>query len=69
MTTTASAWTAETGSLRPSLTVFSETRMLSALGNDLRVLYDDVTDASQPDHLMQLAALIDAHRESSGIDV
>jgi hypothetical protein len=50
-----------------SFTVFSETRMLSALGNDLRELYDDVTDTSQPDHLTRLAALIDARRDVSGV--
>ena len=52
-----------------TLTVFSESRMLSALGNDLRDLYDDVSETSQPDHLMQLAALIDARRDVSGVVV
>lgn len=46
----------------PSFTVFSGRRMLSAIGNDLRHLYDDSEDMAQPDDLLRLARLIDAKR-------
>ena len=48
-----------------SLTTFPEEMMLSVIGHDLRHLYDEVTDAAQPDDLMRLALMIDARRAAS----
>ncbi|HEX8416713.1 MAG TPA: hypothetical protein VF641_03830 [Methylobacterium sp.] len=48
-----------------ALTQFSETMLLAKIGDDLRGLYADVTDASQPDELMHLAHLIDERRGES----
>ncbi|GJD71965.1 hypothetical protein [Methylobacterium goesingense] len=48
-----------------SLTVLSDQRMLSTLGNSLRRVYEDVTDSAQPNDLMRLAAMIDARRNHS----
>lgn len=45
-----------------SLTAFPEDMMLAVIGHDLRHLYDEVTDAAQPDDLMRLALTIDARR-------
>ena len=48
-----------------SLTQFSEHMLLAKIGDDLRGLYADVTDDSQPDDLMHLAHLIDERRGES----
>lgn len=68
MTTPTKLKVAEADTSWPSLTVFSGSMMLSSLGQDLRHLYDDVTDAVQPDDLIRMAALIDARRNGSTPD-
>ncbi|MCJ2047088.1 hypothetical protein MKK58_21480 [Methylobacterium sp. J-078] len=60
------AYAANTDDGWSSLTVLSDQRMLSTLGNRLRSVYEDVTDSAQPSDLMRLAAMIDARRNHSG---
>jgi hypothetical protein len=45
-----------------SLTGLPEDRMLATLGSSLRDVYRAVTDATQPNDLMRLAAMIDERR-------
>lgn len=68
MKTAANPRIAETYPSWHSFTVFSEYEMMSTLGHDLRHLYDDVTDQSQPDDLLRLAMAIDAKRGDRGLD-
>ena len=45
-----------------SPTAFSDQRMLSTLGSNLRDVYDDLTESAQPSELLRLAAMIDERR-------
>ena len=45
-----------------SYTVYSESRMMQNVGDDLRTLYSEIIDHSMPEELLRLAARIDEKR-------
>ena len=49
-------------------TTYSRTRLTDKIGRDLRGVYDEMTVASQPDYLVELANRVDARRSSEGLD-
>lgn len=48
-----------------SYTVFSESRMMQKVGEDLRSLYSELIDRTAPDELLRLAELIDERRNEA----
>ncbi len=49
-----------------SYTVFSEQRLAQTIGNDLRDVYGDLTEASMPAEFLRLAAMLDDKQVSTG---
>ncbi|MCJ2131741.1 hypothetical protein [Methylobacterium sp. E-045] len=64
MTTSAAMAMANINRSDQSYTVYSESRMMQKVGEDLRVLYSEVIDHSMPEELLRLAARIDEKRSA-----
>ncbi|WP_227439896.1 hypothetical protein [Methylobacterium sp. W2] len=47
-----------------SYTVYSESRMMQKVGDNLRTLYSEVIDPSMPEELLRLATLVDDRRKA-----
>ncbi|WP_019904594.1 hypothetical protein [Methylobacterium sp. 77] len=50
-----------------SYTIFSESRLMQIVGDDLRALYGDMIDPAAPEELLRLASLIDEMRDTDEV--
>ncbi|TXN31669.1 hypothetical protein FV220_05765 [Methylobacterium sp. WL19] len=59
MSTTATMTMANISRSGQSYTVYSESRMMQNVGDNLRTMYSEIIDHSVPEELLRLAKLID----------